>query len=124
LGLLVCSLLIYSLIPLSHPAPNAHTAALQHGDPPESTVTRIATDHRFWELGRFSVTYRALFGESPSEALRHPAEETAIDLDHLSVLSSDGIFGAVALAALATARKFWKPQRSQANDIMILTDIA
>jgi AraC-like DNA-binding protein len=60
--------------------------ALQHADPSESTVTRIATDHGFWELGRFSVTYRALFGESPSETLRHRAEQTAIDPDYLSSL--------------------------------------
>ena len=34
-----------------------------------TTVTRIATDHGFWELGRFSVNYRAMFGETPSETL-------------------------------------------------------
>ena len=40
-----------------------------------TTVTRVATDHGFWELGRFSVTYRKLFGESPSETLRQPADD-------------------------------------------------
>jgi AraC-like DNA-binding protein len=34
------------------------------------TVTKIATAHSFYELGRFSVDYRVLFGESPSETLR------------------------------------------------------
>ena len=43
-------------------------------EPSTSTVTRIVTDHGFWELGRFSVAYRALFGESPSETLRHPPD--------------------------------------------------
>ena len=44
--------------------------ALRQADPSNTTVTRIATDHGFWELGRFSVAYRALFDESPSESLR------------------------------------------------------
>jgi AraC-like DNA-binding protein len=53
--------------------------ALQAADLSTATVTRIVTDHGFWELGRFSVAYRALFGESPSETLRQPAEQTAIN---------------------------------------------
>jgi len=48
--------------------------ALLRADPSKSTVTRIATDHGFWELGRLSVAYRRLFGESPSETLRHPSQ--------------------------------------------------
>jgi AraC family ethanolamine operon transcriptional activator len=35
-----------------------------------TTVTQVALDHGFWELGRFSGAYRAMFGESPSETLR------------------------------------------------------
>ena len=44
--------------------------ALLRADHAMATVTRIATDHGFWELGRFSVTYRNLFGETPSACLR------------------------------------------------------
>src|SRR5262245_39705877 len=44
--------------------------ALQHADPRTTNVTRIAIEHGFLELGRFSVAYRALFGESPSETLK------------------------------------------------------
>jgi AraC-like DNA-binding protein len=44
--------------------------ALLHSHPSMATVTQIVTDHGFWELGRFSVAYGMLFGESPSETLR------------------------------------------------------
>jgi AraC-like DNA-binding protein len=36
----------------------------------ESTVTEIAMRNHFTELGRFSVAYRRMFGESPSATLR------------------------------------------------------
>jgi len=42
--------------------------AFMRADPAAVTVTGIAIDHGFWELGRFSVEYRALFGESPFAA--------------------------------------------------------
>lgn len=41
---------------------------------PEDLIKTIALDHCFWHLGRFSRTYRAFFGESPSDTmLRHPS---------------------------------------------------
>ena len=40
--------------------------ALALADARTTTVTAIANDHGFAELGRFAVTYRQLFGESPS----------------------------------------------------------
>jgi AraC-like DNA-binding protein len=65
----------------------AHRALLR-ADPSKSTVTRIVADHGFWELGRFSVAYRALFGESPSETLRRPSAQLAISLNRPSSLAN------------------------------------
>jgi AraC family transcriptional regulator, ethanolamine operon transcriptional activator len=38
--------------------------------PDETTVSKIAFELGFWELGRFAATYRRLFGERPSETLK------------------------------------------------------
>ncbi len=42
-----------------------------------ATVTSIALAHGFWELGRFSVAYRGLFGETPMASLRRPADDAS-----------------------------------------------
>ena len=62
--------------------------ALLRADPSKSTVTHIVTDHGFWELGRFSVAYRTLFGEPPSETLRRPTGQTAIKLNRPSSVAA------------------------------------
>ena len=49
---------------------NLARRALRRANAEQTTVTEIASDHGFWELGRFSVDYRSLFDESPSTALR------------------------------------------------------
>jgi AraC-like DNA-binding protein len=51
--------------------------SLSLADASAETITRIATDHGFWELGRFSVAYRNLFGESPSTTLRRASLASA-----------------------------------------------
>jgi AraC-like DNA-binding protein len=58
--------------------------ALLGADASKTNVTRIVTDHGFWELGRFSVAYRGLFGESPSETLRQPSDQRVVCLNRPS----------------------------------------
>lgn len=55
--------------------------ALSHAQGPGTTVTAVAHDFGFSELGRFAVRYRELFGETPRttlhRALGGPAADTA-----------------------------------------------
>jgi transcriptional regulator GlxA family with amidase domain len=44
--------------------------ALAEARPGQNTVTRIATDFGFFELGRFAGIYSSAFGELPSDTLR------------------------------------------------------
>lgn len=44
--------------------------ALRRADPSKASVAEVARSHQFLELGRFAVTYRTTFGESPSATLQ------------------------------------------------------
>jgi AraC-like DNA-binding protein len=52
--------------------------ALTLADPAITTVTQVAINHGFWELGRFAVSYRSLFGEPPSTSLRRSAGSATV----------------------------------------------
>jgi transcriptional regulator GlxA family with amidase domain len=62
---------------------NSARRALALADPAVRTVTDIAAACGFWELGRFSVAFRKLFGESPSVTLRRPADPKSMPLGSL-----------------------------------------
>lgn len=47
-----------------------HNALLARG-PSETRVMDVAADWGFWHMGHFTVNYRKMFGESPSETLNH-----------------------------------------------------
>jgi AraC-like DNA-binding protein len=51
--------------------------ALAEARPGQDTVTRIATDYGFFELGRFAGIYTSTFGERPSDTLRGSTHVTA-----------------------------------------------
>jgi AraC-like DNA-binding protein len=63
--------------------------SLLREDAKKTNVTCVVTDHGFWELGRFSVAYRKLFGESPSETLRRPAQQPVTKRDSPTALAID-----------------------------------
>jgi AraC-like DNA-binding protein len=52
---------------------NLFRRVLRESLPGETTVTEIATRFGFWQFGRLSVEYKALFGEAPSATLAQPA---------------------------------------------------
>jgi AraC-like DNA-binding protein len=49
---------------------NLVRAALRRADPATASIGAITKQYGITELGRFSVAYRAIFGESPSTTLR------------------------------------------------------
>ena len=49
---------------------NSARYALLEADRQHESVTGIALENGFTELGRFAVRYRQMFGETPSETLR------------------------------------------------------
>ncbi len=65
---------VYGLSPkrflIRHKLEAVHAALLQVDHAPRA-VTRAATEYGFFELGRFAGAYRRLFGELPSETVRH-----------------------------------------------------
>lgn len=49
---------------------NRARAALMRANPSTASVAEIARNNQFLEFGRFAVTYRSIFGESPSMTLQ------------------------------------------------------
>jgi transcriptional regulator GlxA family with amidase domain len=49
---------------------NKARSALRRADPSTMSVAEVARNHQFLEFGRFAVTYRTTFGESPSVTLQ------------------------------------------------------
>jgi len=56
---------------------NRARAALRRADPSTASVAEVARNNQFLEFGRFAVTYRSIFGESPSTTLQRHSSESA-----------------------------------------------
>jgi AraC-like DNA-binding protein len=56
--------------------------ALLLAAPENESVTKIATRHGFWELGRFATGYRSLFGEAPSSTLKREFRSGSGEIVH------------------------------------------
>jgi AraC-like DNA-binding protein len=56
---------------------NKARSALLHADSSTASVKQIARNHQFQELGRFAVTYRTTFGETPSATLERARRSSA-----------------------------------------------
>jgi AraC family ethanolamine operon transcriptional activator len=54
--------------------------ALSNSGALPATVTSIATEYGFHELGRFAATYKKTFGETPSETLRRSGRKPAAQI--------------------------------------------
>jgi AraC-like DNA-binding protein len=54
---------------------NRARAALQRANPSTASVAEVARNNQFLEFGRFAVTYRSVFGESPSTTLQRDPPE-------------------------------------------------
>ena len=48
---------------------SAVRSILRTADPDTTSVSKVAMDHGFWELGRFTLMYKRMFGENPSDTL-------------------------------------------------------
>jgi transcriptional regulator GlxA family with amidase domain len=55
---------------------NIVRSALRRANPTTASVAEIARSHQFLELGRFAVTYRTIFGETPSTTLRRNTDKS------------------------------------------------
>jgi transcriptional regulator GlxA family with amidase domain len=72
---------------------NRARQALLSVDAETARVTEIAICFGFVELGRFSVEYRKLFGESPSQTLRSTARYSEVQPDGNAELQDRNVIG-------------------------------
>jgi len=81
--------------------------ALRTSDPGTTSVSEIASLFGFWHFGRFAADFKTLFGQTPSNLLRHRAERSVLQkVSHRRGIKKAYLPPITAFLALASSAIF------------------
>ncbi len=84
-----------------------HRRALRTSDPGTTSVSEMASLFGFWHFGRFAADFKTLFGQTPSNLLRHRAERSVLQkVSHRRGIKKAYLPPITAFLALASSAIF------------------